>query len=149
MPKNAVGEPFSLSLISDIEKIWMRGWWGGGTVSRYSVENFLSHSAEKIRRTTLCGVTNFGYRKMLGINRKNIWHDRDSNPKPTAWERCYPNPTAVIYFWKKRVGSFALKKKRNLTLLNEQDGRLAPAYFSQEYKYFDQHLPTVKIETTV
>ena len=35
---------------------------------------------------------------MLGINRKNIWHDRDSNPKPTAWERYYPNPTAVIYF---------------------------------------------------
>ena len=31
----------------------------------------------------------------------------------------------------------------------QQDGRLAPAYFSQEYKYFDQHLPTVKNETTV
>ena len=30
MPKNAVGEPFSLSLISGIEKIWMRGWGGGG-----------------------------------------------------------------------------------------------------------------------
>ena len=29
----------------------------------------------------------------------------------------------------------------------KQDGRLAPAYFSQEYKYFDQHLPTVKNET--
>ena len=24
--KNAVGEPFSLSLISGIEKVWMRGW---------------------------------------------------------------------------------------------------------------------------
>ena len=32
---------------------------------------------------------------------------------------------------------------------NKQDGRLAPAYFSQEYKYFDQHLATVKNETTV
>ena len=33
--------------------------------------------------------------------------------------------------------------------MNEkQDGRLAPAYFSQEYKYFDQHLPTVKNETS-
>ena len=31
----------------------------------------------------------------------------------------------------------------------KQDGRLPPAYFSQEYKYFDQHLPTVKNETTV
>ena len=28
VPKNAVGEPFSLSLISGIEKIWIRG--GGG-----------------------------------------------------------------------------------------------------------------------
>ena len=26
--KNAVGEPFSLSLISGIEKVWMRGWGG-------------------------------------------------------------------------------------------------------------------------
>ena len=49
---------------------------------------------------------------MLGINRKDIWHDRDSNPKPTAWERCCPNPTAAIYFWIKRVESFALKKKK-------------------------------------
>ena len=31
----------------------------------------------------------------------------------------------------------------------KQDGRLAPAYFSHEYKYFDQHFPTVKNETTV
>ena len=30
-----------------------------------------------------------------------------------------------------------------------QDGRLAPAYFSPENKYFDQHLQTVKKETTV
>ena len=26
VPKNAVGEPFSLSLLSGIEKVWMRGW---------------------------------------------------------------------------------------------------------------------------
>ena len=26
MPKNAIGEPFSLSLVSGIEKGWMRGW---------------------------------------------------------------------------------------------------------------------------
>ena len=30
VPKNAIGEPFSLSLISGIEKVWMRGWGGGG-----------------------------------------------------------------------------------------------------------------------
>ena len=27
--KNFVGEPFSVSLISSIEKVWMRGWGGG------------------------------------------------------------------------------------------------------------------------
>ena len=32
---------------------------------------------------------------------------------------------------------------------SEQDGRLAPAYFSPEYINFDQDLQTVKNETTV
>ena len=50
VPKNDVGELFSLSLISGIEKVWMRGLGG---VSRFSFESFLSHSAEKIRRGTL------------------------------------------------------------------------------------------------
>ena len=31
----------------------------------------------------------------------------------------------------------------------KQDGRVALAYFSQEYKYFDQQMPKVKNETTV
>ena len=31
----------------------------------------------------------------------------------------------------------------------EQDGRLAPAYFSPNYKYFGLILQTVKIKTTV
>ena len=30
-------------------------------VSRFSLEKFLSHSAEKVRRGTLKGVTDFGY----------------------------------------------------------------------------------------
>ena len=55
---------------------------------------------------------------MLRINRKNFWQGSDSNPEPTAWETC-PKPTAVIYFWIKRVGSFALKKRKT-TLLNEK-----------------------------
>ena len=50
VPKNAVGELFSLSLVSGIEEVWMRGWGG---VSRFSVEIFFSHSAEKFRRATL------------------------------------------------------------------------------------------------
>ena len=98
VPKNAVGEPFSLSLISGIEKVWMRGWGLGECqdfpskfscltvpknfvgqpfrVSLISVlekfyasegyvtifcRNFLSHSAEKLRRGTLlcCVSENF------------------------------------------------------------------------------------------
>ena len=40
-------------------------------------------------------------------------------------------------------------QNKNVPWIEEQDGRLAPAYFSQEHKYFDQHLPTVKDETIV
>ena len=44
-------------------------------------------------------------------------------------------------------------RDNNLLLLCEsstrQDGRLAPAYFSPNYKYFDQLLQTVKNKTTV
>ena len=47
MPKISVGESFTVALISGTEKVWIRG---GGGVSRYSVENFLSHSPEKVRR---------------------------------------------------------------------------------------------------
>ena len=36
-----------------------------------------------------------------------------------------------------------------LRRITRQDVRIAPAYFSPEYKYFDQHLQTVKNETTV
>ena len=45
---------------------------------------------------------------MLGL--KIFWQGSDSNPEPTAWEPCCLKPTAVIYFWIKRVGNFALKK---------------------------------------
>ena len=46
--KNFVGEPFSVSLIAGTEKVWIRR----AGVSRLSVANFLSHSAEKYRRGT-------------------------------------------------------------------------------------------------
>ena len=36
-------------------------------ISRFSIENLLSHSAEKFRKGTLQCVTNFGYRKKLEI----------------------------------------------------------------------------------
>ena len=47
---------------------------------------------------------------MLGINRKNIRHDRDSNSEPTACQPCCPNSTAVIYFLTKKFGIFGLEK---------------------------------------
>ena len=61
VPKISVGEAFTVAIISGIEKIWIRV----GGVSRISVENFLSHSAEKIRRAILHCFNNFGYRKSL------------------------------------------------------------------------------------
>ena len=61
VPKISVGEFFSVSLFSGIEKNWIR--WG--VVSRFCVEIFLSHSAEKLRRGTLSCFTSFGYRKSL------------------------------------------------------------------------------------
>ena len=51
VPKNFVGEPFSLSLVSCIRKTWMSGWEVG--VAVFSIENFLSHSAENFRRVTI------------------------------------------------------------------------------------------------
>ena len=45
--KFSMGESFSVSLISGIEKVWIGD---GGGVSRFCVGNFLSHSAENFRR---------------------------------------------------------------------------------------------------
>ena len=47
--KISLGESFTVALISVSEKVWIRRVG----VSRYSVENFLSHSAEKFRRAIL------------------------------------------------------------------------------------------------
>ena len=45
VPKNFVGEPFSVSLIAGTEKVWISE---GGGVSRFSVEIFLSHIDENL-----------------------------------------------------------------------------------------------------
>ena len=39
--------------------------------------------------------------------------------------------------------------RKCIVMENKQDGRLAPAYFSPNYKYFDQLFQTVKNKTTV
>ena len=51
VPKNSVGEYFTVAIISGIEKAWIREVGGGG-VSKLSVEKFLSHTAEKFCRGT-------------------------------------------------------------------------------------------------
>ncbi len=96
MPKFSVGESFIVALNSGTEKIWTRGGeyqdfpskffcltvpkisvvesftvaliFGeeGGGVSKFYVENFLSHSADEIFRSRiLYCCTNFGYRESL------------------------------------------------------------------------------------
>ena len=119
MPKFFVGKLFNVSLISGIEKVWMRGGGGsyyqdslsktfclrvtktfveetfctvfqkvsksekvygseaGRRVSSFSLEKFLSHSAEKLRTRTLQCFTNFGYRKNLSF--RGLCHDFLSN----------------------------------------------------------------------
>ena len=70
MPKNAVGEHFSLIKISGIEKVWMRGM---REYQDFPSKIFLSHIPEKIRGGTLYGVTDFGYRKTLCF--RGLCHD--------------------------------------------------------------------------
>ena len=66
VPKNAVGEPFSLSLFSGIRKVQVRGW---GVVSSFSIESLLSYSAENFRRATLYDINIFEYRKFFMLQR--------------------------------------------------------------------------------
>ena len=49
VPKILVGELLNVALISGTEKTWIKG----GGVSRFSVEFFLFHCAEKLRKATL------------------------------------------------------------------------------------------------
>ena len=60
VPKISLGESFTVARISGIEKVWIRE---EGGVSKISVENFLSHSAENLRRGILYCCNSFGYRK--------------------------------------------------------------------------------------
>ena len=50
VPRNFVVKPFSVSLLSGAGEVWIREGLG---VSRFSVENFVSHSAEELRKETL------------------------------------------------------------------------------------------------
>ena len=63
VPKISVGESFTDALFSGSEKVY--GQEGGRGVPRFSVEKFLSHSAENFRRGILYCCINFGYRENL------------------------------------------------------------------------------------
>ena len=56
VPKIFVGESFAVASISGIAKVWIRGVG----VSRFSVENFSSHSAEIFRAGIHYCCINFG-----------------------------------------------------------------------------------------
>ena len=59
--------------------------------------------------------------------------------------------SAVVFLLPRNAGDNTFKRRSPFgpVLMNFiQDGRLAPAYFSPNYKYFDQLLQTVK-KTTV
>ena len=57
VPKISVGESFTVALFSGSEKVWIG--WGG--VSRFSVEIFTSHRADKPRRGVIYCCITFGY----------------------------------------------------------------------------------------
>ena len=60
VPKSFLEVSFTVAVISGTKKVWIRR----GS-SRFSVENFLSRSAEKFGREILYCCVNFGFRKSL------------------------------------------------------------------------------------
>ena len=72
MPKISVGASFTVALISGSEKVWI----GRGGVSRFFVENFLSHSTENLRReffiVALISGTEKVWRRGVGVSRFSV-----------------------------------------------------------------------------
>ena len=60
VPKNFEGKPFSVSLLSGADKVWIREGVGSNKIF---FRNFSSHSAEDFCRETLYCFTTFGCRK--------------------------------------------------------------------------------------
>ena len=67
VPKNAAGEPFSLSLISGIEKVWMRGWGGGGERQYFSSKIFCLTVPKNFAGEPFCAV----FQKISGS--ESLW----------------------------------------------------------------------------
>ena len=70
MPKNFVGEPFSVSLISGTEKVSASDAYV--TIFDFLSMFFLSHSADKFSRGTLYCFIIFEYRNCLDKRRESI-----------------------------------------------------------------------------
>ena len=70
MPKKLVREPFFVSLISGIERIFASE--GDVTIFDFLSNFFLSHSAEEFRRETFQCVTLFGCRKSLDKREEGV-----------------------------------------------------------------------------
>ena len=62
MLRSLVGNPFSVSLLSGAEKVWIREGVGSIKIFRRKI---LSHSAEEFCRETVYCATTFGCRRSL------------------------------------------------------------------------------------
>ena len=68
VPKRFVGEPFILSLISGIEKVWMRGWVGVGAYQDFPSKFFCLTVPKNFVGEPFCAVfqKNSGSEKVHG-----------------------------------------------------------------------------------
>ena len=74
VPKTSVGESFTVALISVSENVFGQG---GRGVSRFSIENFSSHSAERIRNESftvalISGTGKVWIRGWGGVSRHSV-----------------------------------------------------------------------------
>ena len=79
----------------------------------------------------------------ININRFDFNHINEAGVRNTCTNvRLVKKSNQYNWFWRSHG-------TKTTDWTNKQDGRLAPAYFSPEYKNFDQQMQTVKNETTV
>ena len=64
MPKISARESFTVALISDIEKVWIRGG-GGGEYRDFPSKNFFLLAPKFSRKETFYCCIDLGYRKSL------------------------------------------------------------------------------------
>ena len=75
----------------------------------FSIENFLSHSAENFRRASLLCVTNFGYHKFLCF--RELYHDFLSNFFVSHCRKNSKGNPSLLCFGKFPVSNRIMDKK--------------------------------------